>query len=254
MDHSGKSLYDDARCYDLIMGKYATGPLLDFYHKQAVRIGEPVLELACGSGRLAVPLAQTGITIAGLDISRHMLNMAELKAAERGVDIQFMQGDIRNFDLGRKFKFIFVAAQSLSHLHIREEIEKCFQCVRRHLTEDGRFLVELHNPSLKLLSREAGHRYVVGEYKDQESDEQVILTEEVHYDAARQINYIVWYFGSDGDTAVKELSFEMRQFFPQEIDALLVYNGFTIEEKYGDYDEAIFSSESPRQLIVCRAR
>ncbi len=179
--------------------------------------------------------------------------MAELKAAERGVDIRFVQGDIRNFDLGRKFEFIFVAAQSLSHLHIREDIEKCFECVRRHLAEEGRFLVELHNPSLKLLSREAGHRYMVGEYEDQGSHKEVILTEEVRYDAAKQINYIVWYFEGGEYPAGKVLTFEMRQFFPQEIDGLLVYNGYTIEEKYGDYDEAIFSSLSPRQLIVCRA-
>jgi len=49
------------------------------------------------------------------------------------------------------------------------------------------------------------------------------------------------------------LAFEIRQFFPQELDALLMYNGFTIEEKYGDYDGALFCGTSPKQLVVCRA-
>lgn len=252
MNQPIKSLYADARSYDLIMGRYATGSLLDFYQQQTARFGEPVLELACGSGRLTVPLAQTGISILGLDISEPMLNMAELKAAENGVNVRFMQGDIRNFDLGQNFRFIFVAAQSLSHLHIREEIEKCFACVRRHLAKDGRFLIELHNPSLTQLSQESGHRYRVGEYEDQESHNRLTLTEEVAYDPASQINHIVWYIAGEEEEE-KELAFEMRQFFPQEIDALLKYNGFTIEEKYGDYDEAKFCGSSPKQLVVCRA-
>jgi SAM-dependent methyltransferase len=253
MNSSGKSLYDDARCYDLIMGHYASGPLLDFYQRQAARFGDPILEMACGSGRLTIPLAQAGMNILGLDISEPMLMRAEHKAAERGVRVRFMPGDIRNFDLAERFNVIFIAAQSLSHLHSREDIEECFACVRRHLTSDGRFLVELHNPSITLLSRQPGHRYTVGEYEDQESHKRLLLTEEVYYDAAKQLSFIEWYIAEGEAPEEKVLSFEMRQYFPQEIDALLVYNGFTIEEKYGDYHEAVFSSTSPKQLIICRS-
>jgi hypothetical protein len=106
---------------------------------------------------------------------------------------------------------------------------------------------------LKELSQESGHRYKVGEYEDQESHKRLTLTEEVAYDAARQINHIVWYIAGEEEEEVGGLAFEMRQFFPQELDALLMYNGFTIEEKYGDYDEAKFCSTSSKQLVVCRA-
>ncbi len=68
------------------------------------------------------------------------------------------------------------------------------------------------------------------------------------------MNHISWYFLRDGDDEEGVLSFEMRQFFPQEIDTLLEYNGFTIDRKYGGYDGEEFSGDSPKQLIVCTVR
>jgi SAM-dependent methyltransferase len=248
------SFYSDARRYDLVLGAYASGNFLDFYQRQIARHGEPVLELACGSGRLTIPLAEAGVNITGLDISEDMLDLAKLKASKRGVSIRFIQGDIRNFDLGEKFKFIFIPAQSLSHLYKREEIEDCFSCVRRHLAEDGRFLIELFNSSVKLLARNSDRRYSVGEYEDPNGGGRVLVTEELRYDAATQVNHIRWFFQNEGSDEEEILSFEMRQFFPQEIDALLWYNGFLIEHKYGSYDEEEFSSDALKQLIVCRAK
>jgi SAM-dependent methyltransferase len=249
------SLYSDARRYDLVEGAFATGDFLDFYKRQIARYGEPVLELACGSGRLTIPLAEAGVKIMGLDLSEEMLNLATLKASERGVKIPVVRGDIRSFNLSKEFKFIFIPAQSLTHLHKLEEIEDCFSCVRQHLAEDGRFLIELFNPSVKLLARDSDQRYGVGEYEEpNEAGRRVFVSEEVRYDAATQINYIRWFFRDERNDQESVLSFEMRQFFPQEIDALLWYNGFLIEHKYGSYDEKEFCSDSPKQLIVCRPK
>jgi 2-polyprenyl-3-methyl-5-hydroxy-6-metoxy-1,4-benzoquinol methylase len=170
------SFYSDAERYDLVMGAYARGDYLNLYQRQIARYGEPVLELACGSGRLTIPLATEGVHITGMDISEDMLRLAKWKASKRGVSIPFIQGDMRSFDLGEKFKFIFIPAQSLSHLHTREEIEDCFSCVRRHLADDGRFLIGLFNSSVKLLARESGRRYPIGEYKDLGEGLQVFVT------------------------------------------------------------------------------
>src|SRR5215216_7839935 len=125
-----------------------------------------------------------------MDISADMLNLATSKASTGEASIRFIQGDMRSFDLGEKFKFIFIPAQSLSHLHTRTEIEDCFSCVRRHLAGEGRFLIELFNSSVRLLARESGHRYTVGQYDDPKGGSQVFVTEEVRYDAASQINHI----------------------------------------------------------------
>ena len=124
---------------------------------------------------------------------------------------------------------------------------------RRHLAEDGRFLIELFNSSVKLLARDSDRRYTVGEYEDSNGG-RVFVTEELRYEAATQINYIRWFFRNERSSEEKVLSFEMRHFFPQEIDALLWYNGFLIEHKYGSYNEEAFSSNALKQLIVCRAK
>ena len=248
------NFYSDAQRYDLVMGAYASGDPLNFYRRQVARYGEPVLELACGSGRLTIPLANEGLNITGMDISQDMLNLAKLKASTGGVNIRFIQGDMRSFDLEEKFKFIFVPAQSLSHLYTRTEIEDCFACVRRHVDSNGRFLIELFNSSVKLLARETDRRYPIGQSDEPEGGPQVFVTSEVSYDAATQVNHIRLLFRDEASNQETTLSFEMRQFFPQEIDALLWYNGFLIEHKYGSYDEGEFSSDAPKQLIVCRAK
>ncbi len=248
------NLYSDAQRYDLVMGAYASGDPLDFYRRQVAQYGGPVLELACGSGRLTIPLAKQGVNITGMDISEDMLNLAKLKVSKSGASIRFVQGDMRSFDLGEKFKFIFIPAQSLSHLQVREEVEDCFACVRRHLADEGRFLIELFNSSVSMLARETDRRYPVGQYTDPNAGSQVFVTAEVRYDAASQVNHIRWFFREETSDTETALAFEMRQFFPQEIDALLWYNGFLIEHKYGSHDESKFSSESPKQLIVCHAK
>jgi SAM-dependent methyltransferase len=185
-----------------------------------------------------------------------MLKAARVKIAERGVTVPLVQADMRNFDLGQTFKIIFVAAQSLSHLYTREDVEACFAAVQRHLAPGGRFIIELFNPSVKLLAREPGVRYTLpkSEYDDPNGKGKVIQTEEVDYDSATQVMQINWFFRYEGSNEEPVLSFEMRQFFPQEIDALLNYNGFEIEHKFGDFEERPFGNGSPKQLIVCKPR
>jgi SAM-dependent methyltransferase len=249
-----RELYCDARRYDLVMGEYAVGDMLEFYRRQISLYGQPALELACGTGRLTIPLAEDGVDIVGLDISPQMLELAERKAQGRHLRVPFVRGDVRAFDLGRRFKFIFIPAQSLSHLHKRDELESCFACVRQHLAEGGRFLIELFNPSVKLLAREPEQPCPVGrgEYEEADGGGRVIVTARARYDAATQVSHIHYHFQS-GESEGGVLSFEMRQFFPQEINALLAYNGLRIERKYGDYEEAAFGNDSPKQLIVCQA-
>jgi SAM-dependent methyltransferase len=246
------TLYDDAHRYDLVAGTYATGHFLDFYKRQIARYGEPSLELACGTGRLTIPLVEAKVDVTGIDRSAQMLELARAKAVARSVNLPLIRSDVRNFNLNQKFRLIFFPANSFQHLLRREEVESCFACVRHHLASGGRFVIDIFNPSLTLLSRDPNRRYPLGEYEDSETREKIIVTTDVRYDAISQINNIRFYYqraGAIGEDTI--LSFQMRIFFPQEIEALLAYNGFTVECKYGDYDETAFSDGSPKQLIIC---
>ena len=76
-----------------------------------------VLELACGTGQLTVPIATAGFPTVGLDLSAHMLTTARERSATANVSVEYVLADMRNFDLGRKFALIFIARNSRLHLH-----------------------------------------------------------------------------------------------------------------------------------------
>jgi len=105
-----------------------------------------------------------------------------------------------------------------------------------------------------MLARKSGRRYPVGQYEDPNAGSQVFVTEEIRYDAASQVNHIRWFFRNEGSNQEKVLSLNMRQFFPQEMDAILWYNDFLIEHKYGNYNDEEFSSDAWKQLIICRPK
>ena len=109
-------------------------------------------------------------------------------------------------------------------------------------------MVEVFNPSLKILSRKPDENDLDSEYETEEG--KMTLTGRVNYDAATQINHITWIYQNAATSKSKQFSFTMRQFFPQELDALLHYNGFQIQQKFGNRDGSPFESNSPRQIVV----
>ena len=87
-----------------------------------------------------------------------MLAEAQRKADERGVEVEWLQGDMREFDLGRTFDLVFIAANSLLHLREAEDLVDCFRSVRRHLAPGGRLAFDVFNPSVRMLAQADGVR------------------------------------------------------------------------------------------------
>ena len=244
-------LYRDGRHYDLENAWFVED--IPFFLSMVQRYGQPVLELACGTGRITLPIAEAGYRVTGLDLSAGMLATARAKAAGRGLDVEWVQADCRTFDLGRQFALVLFPFNSIAHLHDLESIEACFARVRAHLAPHGRFVIDMFNPKLEYLIRQPGAaRRPVAEYDDPDGGGPVIITEDTVYDRANQVNYIKWYFSIGGQEEVMVQDLNMRMFFPQELDALLKYNGLPVDAKYGDYDGSPFRSDSPKQLVVCR--
>lgn len=245
-----QDLYSDGRHYDLQNREFTED--IPFYLRQAQKYGQPVLELACGTGRITIPLAEKGVQITGLDVSRPMLAQAKREAAASGVDVRWVQADCREFGLDERFHLIFIPFNSITHLHDLESLEALFSRVKEHLAPDGRFIIDVFNPRLDILMRDPTRRYPVAEYPDPDGRGTVTITENNVYDAAQQINRIKWYYriGSQEERVVEN---NMRIFFPQELDGILQYYGFAIDAKYGNFDETVFESSSPKQLVVCSA-
>src|ERR1700727_1166087 len=120
------NIYDDPALYDALLPVSAHLP----YYMELVRQASgDVLELACGTGQLTVPIASAGLPIAGLDLSAPMLKRARERAAVAKVSVEHALGDMRNFDLGRRFGLIFVARNSLLHLHSTDDFLAAFVAI-----------------------------------------------------------------------------------------------------------------------------
>jgi SAM-dependent methyltransferase len=243
-------LYRDGRHYDRSNVSYRDD--IPFYLRQTEKYGAPVLELACGTGRITIPIAQAGFEISGLDVSKGMLSYAGEKTKNLNLPITWVHGDVRKFNLRKKFNLIIFPFNSIAHLHDLQSIDACFQRVKKHLAPGGRFILDMFNPEFRFIIRDSEEPRLVAEYPDPDSDNTVVITETHHYDKATQVNHIQWHYQIGEKEFTHELN--MRIFFPRELDALLIHNGFEIEIKYGDFDESPFVSSSQKQIPVCRMK
>lgn len=250
----GSEVYDDALLYDA-EDKQSQDDL-PFYLAAAVSARGPVLELACGTGRLSLPLAKAGIDLTALDISVPMLNRAREKAARAGLKINFVSGDARKFKFKKKFRLIFIPFNSMQHLADRKSLESFFASVKNHLAPGGKFILDVFNPHPGYLVRDTEELLPVFCYKDPrdpKGEEQILVEEQYSYDRGSQVSRIVWHY-KRGRTLFASKKLNMRCFFPQELDALLHYNGFKILAKYGAFDRSRFTGESSKQIVVCTCR
>jgi len=244
-------LYRDGRHYDALNRPLNLADV-PFYVEEAKNAAGPVLELACGTGRIAIPVAQSGVDLVGLDRSSTMLAHARTKAAEAQVNIQWIESDCRQFELGRKFALIFMAFNSMQHLHDQASLAALFAQVRSHLAPGGRFAFDVFNPSIAILGRDPLQRHLEREYEDPDGRGTVALETTAVYDDAAQVNRITCYFSlaENKDFRVEQL--HLRCFFPQELNLLVRANGFEIEAKYGNLERKAFASGDMKQVVVCR--
>jgi SAM-dependent methyltransferase len=244
-------LYDDPLFYDRIARPAAGSE--GFYVDEAVRSGGSVLELACGTGRLLIPIAQAGLAVTGVDIVRGMLDRARAKADEAGVEVDLVHADMRGVHLGRRFEMVLLAYNAMLHLASVEDFRALLAAVRRHLTPDGVFVFDIFNPSIEKLARRPNERTEVGRVQDAELGE-IIVEATVEYDAATQVSRGGWHLSAPGRPDFRMIPLHMRSIFPQELPLLLGAGGFRLEERYGDFDRSRFESGSERQVCICRLR
>lgn len=193
-----EEFYSHAKLYDLMFP--GGGAAVDFYRAEVDRHGGRVLELGCGTGQKLIPIAADGHPCVGVDFSSDMLAEARRKADERGVAVEWMQGDMRAFDLGRTFDFVFITANSLLHLHEAEDLVSCFQSVRRHLAPGARFVFDVFNPSVHLLAAADGVRRTreSSSFTDPDRGDVSVDVAEI-YDAHAQVTRGTWYLSTDSE-------------------------------------------------------
>jgi SAM-dependent methyltransferase len=244
-------LYGDAELYDLL---FPPGDRIAFYLDLARRGAGPVLELACGTGQYIVPVARAGLRAVGLDLSPVMLDGARRRATADAIPgngrLSLVAGDMRDFDLGERFALVFVARNSLLHLHATDDLLACLAAVRRHLLPGGVLAFDVFNPDPAMLAWPPDRRAHVMSVEHPTLGA-VCAESTSDYDRGTQVNRATWYLSAPGRPDFLVAPLHLRSIFPQELPLLLRAGGFTLAARHGDFGGHAFESGSRQQVCVC---
>jgi 2-polyprenyl-3-methyl-5-hydroxy-6-metoxy-1,4-benzoquinol methylase len=252
LDYDPLEGYRDAQGYDLEDGGYdADVPLTE---QLARSQGGPLLDLACGTGTMAVRLAAQGYPVTGVDIVPEMIEWASHKATAQGTTVEWVVADARSFYLQKQFRFIYMLGNAFQHFLTRADHEALLARVREHLHPEGCFLFVTRNPSPRNLFEA---RFAEPQKYMTEDGRQLIATEQQQYDSITQIQHYtfhnVW-INAEGQQEEKTTRTALRYVSPQEMEALLFYNGFQIRACYGNWQQEPLTAASPAMIYVCRRR
>jgi SAM-dependent methyltransferase len=216
---------------------------LAFYQRVAREVGGPVLELACGTGRITLPLAKAGLQVTGVDRSEAMLTIAQCKLATLPASVQgrltLVNQDMSALNLGRRFGFVFVPFRSFQALLTTDLQRQSLEAIRRHLESTGRLALHLFDPRLDLLvdasitlpglsgtHPETRRRYV-GE---------ILRT---NFDHINQVRRDLWRYaeiGPDGEVLAEDTrEMALRWTYRWELHHLLNLCGLAVEAEYSDF-------------------
>jgi SAM-dependent methyltransferase len=272
IDHNNLEEFSDPVNYDM----QDDSPVgISFYSALAQETGSPVLEIACGTGRVSIPIARVGIHVTGLDIVPGMLERARAKSA--GLPTRWIEADARSFELGERFRLIYLTGNAFQAFLTNADQKALLQCVGAHLHEDGLFAFETRNPrwaNLNPAGRGATTKSQQAQQHDQGSFAYLETSEEEQewpsyidssgsevrvsktqvYDPVAQIlhwtTYRRWHEAEQEHTKTTRIA--LRFTFPQELTALLDYNGFAIIRQYGDWNLDPLTADSKSIIVVCR--
>jgi ubiquinone/menaquinone biosynthesis C-methylase UbiE len=233
-----------------------------FWRAEAAATGGEVLELAAGTGRVAITLARAGAHVTGLELSEGMLARARQRAArlppEARSRLAWVQGDMASFDLpGRQFGLIFVAFNSFWLLTEAAAQRACLASVARHLAPGGRLVLDLFPPNQDDYHDEAGITQYLSSHRH---GEQLLRVKDYRYEPARRLAISdVRYYGLGPDSErrarlVAQFRYSLRLDEPEDVRSLLEQTGYEVAATYGTYDRQPLEPNSPRAIFVAQRR
>ncbi len=231
--------------YDLAFGISGEAEVA-WYLDKARACGGPVLDLACGTGRLALLLAQEGFEVTGIDASAGMLNQFREKLKDQPPEvwdrIHIEHQSMARFKVGRKFKTILCCDAFFHNLTVADQIH-CLMGVARHLAPEGRFVFNLPNPTCSFLLESAasgGEKFEERGRYPLEDGSGSLLVEQAQAGnlAAQTITTTLRFTRLDlagNEVARGESAWVTRYLFRYEAEHLLYRCGFQVESLVGDY-------------------
>jgi SAM-dependent methyltransferase len=259
MEHAGG--YDEypfvAEFYDYVV-PYRDRQDVGFFVELARQSEGSVLEIGCGTGRVLIPTARAGIEIVGLDSSPSMLAVCREKLAREPAEtrekVHLVEGDMRDFNLGREFRLVTIPFRPFQHLISVEDQLACLATIGRHLVPGGRLVLDLFNPSLPHLVDDRSLEEFNREPAFTMPDGRKVLRR-LHvlsrdfFRQTQDMEFIHRVTNPDGREERLVQRFTMRYLFRYEAEHLLVRSGYEVEDVYADFDKSPFGSKYPGELI-----
>lgn len=199
-----------------------------------------VLEFAIGTGRVAIPLAERGVPVTGIELSRPMIDQLRTKADEAMIPV--LVGDMATTVAPGAYTLVYLVFNTISNLLTQAEQVECFRNAARHLMPGGRFVIELWVPELRRLP--PGQPATVWQ-----SEPGYIGLDT--YDVLRQ-QVVSYHFRFDDSTQARLFRSPHRYIWPAELDLMAQLAGFQLEARHADWTGAEFTAESRSHVSVYR--
>jgi SAM-dependent methyltransferase len=219
-----------------------------------------VLEVACGTGRVAIQLAQADVEVVGLDLSTEMLDVARVKSSGL-TNVRWVEGDMRSFALGETFGLIIIPGHAFQNLLTPEDQVACLKSIKQHLIGEGVLVVHLDHQNVDWLGDLIGDKRNVFEEAEQfqhpETGRQVRASRAWAYEPSTQTAIVqtVWEeIDADGQVVDRWESGSIRLHcvFRFEMEHLLSLAGYDVEAVYGDFFRGELTDDSQEMVWVAR--
>ncbi|MCB0081153.1 MAG: methyltransferase domain-containing protein [Caldilineaceae bacterium] len=236
--------YDNPAWYD---AENNWAPDDDYYLTLAKRIGGPVLDVACGTGRLTRAIAGAGIAITGIDLMAPML--ARARALSNNLPISWIQADCRTMQLAQRFRLALMTGHAFQHLITNEEQEALLTTLHQHLDEGGRFAFEIRNPMDCDWMDTDWEKWRT--FTDEDGLTVEVWTKST-YDQHQLLEYIEFQRKVLETGVVHEAESLLRYTDVEQLNTRLNKCGFTVVEQYGNWMRHPLIYDSPEIITVCQ--
>jgi ubiquinone/menaquinone biosynthesis C-methylase UbiE len=219
------------------------------YREIATRQGGTVLELGCGTGRVALELARAGLDIVGVDYSAGMLDVARSQAG--GLPLTLIEGDMRNLQLGKQFVTVLIPFGGLQHLETASEVAAALATVARHLASDGIAIVDIEAPQPDDFT--AGPRPLVAHWTRPwrgGSVTKLVAVEGLPSECRRIVTFHYDVQPAEGPLHRISHEFGLRVITSGELELAARLAGLEMTALYGDYELSPFDDGDLRQVAV----
>jgi SAM-dependent methyltransferase len=229
---------------------------IPFWLSEAKSLTGKVLELACGTGRVSIPLLKAGVNLFCVDYAPRMLDKLSTKLEENGLSCPVICQDIAELALPDRFDLIFIPFHSFSEILQEHRRRAALERIRDHLTPQGTFICTLQNPAIHTSSMDGTMR-PVGEFP-MENGDTLVVNSQLDFDPSSQLaSGKQTYDRLNPDSVLidhRSLDVSFYLFRKLEFEAFSRDAGFEIAELFGDYDRTAFDGQSSKFMIWRLAR